>query len=143
MKASNNNTFNNLNIIKTIKPTIDNQWLDIREQINDFELSQQYLDICQKHNLENKWILIINPQNNSLDQLNNSTDINTSKVLRINTNKVKINIKNIETALSKGNCAAVVLCNAGLNENELIELITYARKGKTQCIVLNNHKTIH
>jgi cell division inhibitor SulA len=126
-----------------IKPSAENQWLDIREQINDFELSQQYVDICQKHSLENKWILMINPQNNSLDQLNSSNNIDSSKVLRVNTNKVKINIKNVSTALSKGNCAAVVLCNACLNENELTELISYARQGKTQCIVLNNNKTIH
>jgi len=143
MTTTNNNIFNNLNLIDTIKPCVANQWLDIREQITDFELSQQYVDICQQHSLENKWILMINPQNDSLDQLNNSNDIDTSKVLRVNTNKVKINIKNVETALSKGNCAAVVLCNACLNESELIELITYAQQGKTQCIVLNNNKTIH
>ena len=117
-----------------IDSSIEHQWLDIKEQMNDFELSQQYIDICQKHSLENKWILVLTPKTNSLEQLNSSTHINT--------NKVKINIKNVKTALSKGNCAGVILCNANLKESELKKLTTYAQQGKTQCIVLNN-KTLH
>ena len=142
MNLINSNTFNNLSTVKMIDSSIEHQWLDIKEQMNDFELSQQYIDICQKHSLENKWILVLTPKTNSLEQLNSSTHIDTSKVLQVNTNKVKINIKNVKTALSKGNCAAVILCNANLKESELKKLTTYAQQGKTQCIVLNN-KTLH
>jgi len=142
MNLNNNSIFNNLNSEVTTIPSIEHQWLDIKEQMNDFELSQQYADIFQKHGVENKWVLVLTPQTNSLEQLNSSSNIDTSKVLQVNTNKVKINIKNVKTALSKGNCAAVVLCNASLKESELEKLTSYAQQGKTRCIVLNN-KTLH
>ena len=90
MSLINSNTFNNLNSVKMIESSIEHQWLDIKEQMNDFELSQQYIDICQKHSLENKWILVLTPKTNSLEQLNSRTNIDTSKVLQVNTNKVKI-----------------------------------------------------
>jgi len=138
MNFNNSNIFNNINSTETNNSSINHQWLDVRDQVNDFELNQQYVDICQKHGLENKWVLVITPKSNSLDQLINSRHIDSSKVLRVNTNKVKINIKNVETALSKGNCAAVVLCNVSLKESELKKLTAYAELGKTKCIVLNN-----
>jgi len=143
MNLNNTNVFNKIASIKTNEPSINHQWLDVRDQINDLELNQQYVDICQKHGFENKWILVITPKSNALDQLINNRHIDPSKVLRVNSNKVKINIKNVETALSKGNCAAIVLCNVGLKESELKKLTAYAQIGKTQCIVLNNNRTIH
>lgn len=137
------NVKNANNIINSPHIINSTNWLDIRESSNELELIQQYADICQQHNISNKWILMINPENNSLEQLTSKYQINTSKILRVDTNKVKISINNIQTALSKGNCSAVILCNASLKQYELSQLTECAKQGKTQCIILKKNITVH
>jgi len=115
-------------------------WLDIRNINNEANLSKQYADICQKHHLDNKWILMINPEDNSLNQLAKANEINTSRILKVNTNKSKVDLKSIESALSKGNCSAIILCNASLKHEEMFKLNRCAQQGKTACIVLRKNE---
>ncbi len=118
-------------------------WIDVINIENQDNLSKQYADLCQQHELQKKWILMINPEAQSLEVLNQSTDIDTSKILTVNTKQSKIDMKNIASAFCKGNCSAVILCNPSLKNEELKQLNRYAEKGKTACIVLNNRQRLH
>ncbi len=118
-------------------------WVDIRTTHTLSHLSAQYEDICQEHELNKKWILMINPEIESLDALTKSTKVDISKILKVDTNKTKIDLKNIESALCNGNCSAVILCNPSLRSEELIQLNECAEKGKTACIVLTNNQKLH
>jgi len=118
-------------------------WIDVINIENQDNLSKQYADLCQQHELQKKWILMINPEAQSLEVLNQSTDIDTSKILTVNTKQSKIDMKNIASAFCKGNCSAVILCNPSLKNEELKQLNRYAEKGKTACIVLNNRQQLH
>ena len=83
---------------------------------------------------------MINPEDNSLNQLAAANKINTNRILKVNTNKSKVDIKNIESALAKGNCSAVILCNASLKHEEMFKLNRCAQQGKTACIVLRKNE---
>ncbi|MDT0602159.1 hypothetical protein [Thalassotalea castellviae] len=134
---------NHLTINNPIDLNKASRWLDVRGIDNSHQLSDQYEDICRKHEINKKWILMINPENQSLATLSKSTNVDTSKILKVNTNKTKIDIKNIEFALGNGNCAAVILCNPSLKDEELAQLNYFAEKGQTACIVLKNKQQLH
>lgn len=134
---------NHLNINKQISLIKTDNWIDIRGIENPHNLSDQYEDICMKHEINNKWILMINPEDQSLATLSKSRKVDISKILKVNTNKTKIDIKNVKSALSNGNCAAVILCNPSLKDGELAQLSHYAEKGQTTCIVLKNNQQLH
>lgn len=134
---------NHLNIEKQFSLNKSNNWLDVRGIENSHQLSDQYEDICKKHEINKKWILMINPEDQSLATLSKSANVDISKILKVNTNKTKIDIKNIEFALGNGNCAAVILCNPSLKDEELAQLNYFAEKGQTACIVLKNKQQLH
>ena len=66
-----------------------------------------------------------------------------SNVLLINSAKVNVNLKAIETALCSGNCSAVVLCNSEFKQDQITYLNQCARQGKTKCILLNHSSRLH
>lgn len=134
---------NHLNISKQLQTVKPSNWIDVRGIEDSHQLSNQYEDICKKHEINKKWILMINPEDRSLAMLSKSNNVDISKILKVNTNKTKIDIKNIELALGNGNCAAVILCNPSLKDDELAQLNQYAEKGKTACIVLKNNQQLH
>ena len=112
------------------------QWCNIIQVKNSVDLSEEYQNICQNHHTDNKWILMINPENESLDQLSNTGRINPEKILKVNANKVNVNLEHIKNTLLKGTCSAMVLSNAEFNQTEMSELTRCAMLGKTQCILL-------
>ena len=59
-------------------------WCDVRSIANEFELSQQYTEIFEKHDLDNKWILMINPEEKPLQQLSTQGKIDPNKILKVN-----------------------------------------------------------
>jgi len=139
---------NNMNINKQIVNSYNraqqsSAWIDVINIESHDNLSDQYADICQQHELQKKWILMINPEAQSLEVLNQAAHIDTSKILTVNTKQSKIDMKNIASAFCKGNCSAVILCNPSLKNEELKQLNQYAEKGKTTCIVLNNRQRLH
>lgn len=133
--------------LKNITPALTSEaedlWLNIRNIENEQQLSEQFSDICQRHHQQRKWILVINPEKLSLDILSHSALVDSSKILRVNTNKVKVNLKNIEKALCTGNCAAVILCNTTLAQNQMSHLANCAQNGRTPCFVLTNNTRVH
>lgn len=136
-----------INDFLSISTSSTDQWIDIREVDNNDQLLNEYEQLCQQHKNKNKWILMIDPEVDSLKQIN-PNQIDTSKVLQVNSKKVHVSIENIEKALSSGNCSAVVLCNSLLKQSQLTkpqlaQLCSSAKKGNTQCILLNQSNTLH
>jgi len=145
---SNNNK--DLTINSVIQCNEDNNsphWFESKSIIGKYELSKQYASICQQHRQQKKWVLFINPDESSLEQLSTIHGVDISKVLCVNV-KVKqgstkqeetlinLNIEQIKNVLCRGNCSAVILSNAMLKQDEIVELNTCAIQGETQCIVL-------
>ena len=116
-------------------------WLQHTNVANQFELSNQYATICQQHKQENKWVLFINPEENSIEQLAKTHGIDVSKILMVNyknnaTNRVKIELKQITSVLSKGNCSAVILSDSAFAADEIAQLEHSATLGKTHCFLM-------
>ena len=138
-----NHKISTLNINKQEAVNDPTLWLNVKELSNENLLAEQYSKIYSQYQVKNKWILMINPENNSFDNMQNIPKENLSRILRVHSNKVNVKIENIETALLKGNCSAVILNNTSFNSEELAQLYKSAKKGNTQCIILNNKISIH
>ncbi len=140
--------FNSINI-NTLNSTVNSDyWLTQRSVSNNLDLSSHYVNICQQHHQENKWVLFINPNEASLDQLTSFNNVDTSKVLCVNFNNsdkklTKINIEQIKKALNKGNCSAIISSNTSFENEDLLQLDICARESKTQFVILKSTHTIH
>lgn len=137
---------NKINTLKVNKQEAVNDstlWLNIKDVNNDNAFTEHYSKIYRQYHIKNKWILMVNPENNSLDNMQNLPKESFSRILRVHSNKVNVKIENIETALRKGNCSAVILSNTYFNDTELAQLYTSAKQGNTQCIILNNKTLMH
>jgi cell division inhibitor SulA len=116
-------------------------WLQHTNVTNDFELSSQYAHICHQHKQEKKWVLFINPEENSIEKLAKTHGIDVSKILMVNykstaANRTKIALEKITSVLSKGNCSAVILSNSLFDADEIAQLESSAKTGKTHCILM-------
>jgi cell division inhibitor SulA len=125
----NNSTFNN----KTL-----NSWVNVQAADNKQQMYNLYNDIFQQHYDKNKWILMINPEDEMLESLGKGNKVDVSNVLRVNTQSQKMKIKHIKNALIKGNCSAIVLAKDYFNKEEIAELTDYAEQGKTRCVIIKN-----
>ena len=122
---------------------INNEWLAIKRVNSQQELTEQYSHICQQHAVEKKWILMIDPQDISLEQLASVGNIDPSKILQLDSSKVKVELINIESALTRGNYSAVILGNSHLKKEQLIQLTACAKKGQTRCVVIKGGEQLH
>lgn len=104
--------------------------------------SHFYHQVCHNAANKKKWILLINPDNEALEQVSKQSKAH-NKVLRLNVNKVKVDIDNITAALARGNCEQVIICNPLLSTAEIAKLKHCAEQGKTKCIILNTKPTLH
>jgi len=127
--------FSNTNIISST------HWLQCTNVSDNGELSSQYAHICQQHKQEKKWVLFINPEESSIEQLAKVHDIDVTKILMVNFKSVvsadtQIDLEKIKSVLSKGNCSAVILSNTDFKHEEIAQLENSACVGKTQCVLL-------
>lgn len=136
------NSMNNLTVMTSLNKA-QPHWLNVQPIHENQQASLQYVDICQRHALDKKWVLLVNPEGESITALNALPHVDKSKILKVNTTKTPISLDNIKSALCKGNCSAVVLCNLCLKQQDILELQEYARLGKTECVVLTKNNTIH
>jgi len=136
-----NNDLNNRTV--TCEMVNNDPWLNVNEIKSESNIANHYAKLCQKHEQKNKWILMVNPEEKPLETLSTNEKINTANILRVNGNNKPIKLINIKTALKTGNCSAVILCNTSFKEEEISQLMISAKKGKTQCILLNNQNTLH
>jgi cell division inhibitor SulA len=132
------NTFNNraLKNKSDKSSVIKSNWCNIQSIAEQQQLPQQYADICQQYDLDNKWILMINPDNEPLQLLSTQGKIDPRKILKVNIHQRSISLNTIEHALEKGHCSAVILCNVTLKKSQVLQLTHYAEKGQTKCIIL-------
>jgi len=133
-------------------PLSEQAWLKLASVENHTELSSKYAAICQQHKQEKKWVLFINPEESSLEQLAKTHGVDISKVLCVSfKGKNKINnmldsksahldIEQIKSVLSRGNCSAVILSNASFGTEEMAALNSSARLGETHCVLLKNNR---
>jgi len=132
-------------------PLADQVWLKLANVESHQELSSHYVTICQQYNQEKKWVLFINPEESSLEQLAQTHGVDISKVLCVSfkgknkTNNMldvksaHLDIEHIKSVLCRGNCSAVILSNASFDANEIIALNNCARLGETRCILLKSN----
>ncbi len=137
-KTNNINTLENNDIPST---QFNINWLQHTNVNNSNELSNQYAHICQQHKQEKKWVLFINPEESSIEQLAKSHGIDVSKILMVNyksavKTNTKIDLERVKSVLSKGNCSAVILSNTNFESEEISQLESSACAGKTQCVLL-------
>ena len=95
------------------------------------------------HRNNKKWILVIDGEEQAISALNKQQEIDKSKILHINNRKVKVNANNIETALAKGNCSAVVLGKNNFQAEQITYLNACAKQSNTTFVVLDNASGLH
>jgi cell division inhibitor SulA len=105
--------------------------------------TQELVEICLNNQQDNRWILIVDPKQQEVSQLLKNKTINPAKILKVDSKKIKLTKNNINTALSKGNCCAIVLCNTHFEQQQLAEFDRLGKQTNTQCIILNNIPTLH
>ena len=131
------------NTIKHSKIVANANWVDIVKVEGNRDVTSHYLNICQKHANEKRWILLVNPNEDTLEPLSNNQVIDTSRILRVNATNLSEHISKIESALSKGNCAAIVINDSDIDSGKFSHLNECAMKGKTQCVVIQSAPRLH
>lgn len=153
---------NNLNAMEKVN-ACSNENISLTEQVwlqhanaqSTQELSSHYASICQQHNCDKKWVLFINPEESSLEQLSQTHGVDISKILCVtfkgknktnnllDAHSAHLDIEQIKSVLTRGNCSAVILSNASFTDDEITALDGSARLGETQCVILKNqYKTL-
>lgn len=100
-------------------------------------------ELCTEHKNNKKWILIINSEESAISTLQHQQTVDTSKILHINNRKVKVNAKNIETALTKGNCSAIILGENNFHTEQLNYLHHCAKRSNTTLVLLDKVSGLH
>lgn len=141
MLNKNNNNISMINIAHKNNEPLNVNWLQHTNVNDNFELSNQYAHICLQYKQEKKWVLFINPEESSIEQLAKTHTIDASKVLMVSfksalAEDTKINLERVKSVLSKGNCCAVILSNTHFKNEEITQLENAACEGKTQCVLL-------
>lgn len=149
------NSFNTLHLQPSSTPLKKGDWLQYASTNSNQELSSHYANICQQYKQDKKWVLFINPEESSLEQLAHTYGVDISKVLCVSfkgKNKVNnlvgehsahLDIEQIKSVLCRGNCSAVILSNASFSEQEISVLNSSAQSGETQCVILKNNQKVH
>ncbi|SEL26675.1 hypothetical protein SAMN05216262_10881 [Colwellia chukchiensis] len=135
---NNNNLTANSNMAFAYKVSPAKSWCNIVRVNDTFDLTETYRDICQNHHHDSKWILMINPEHDSLEKLSTMGKINPNKILKVNASKVQVSLAHIKNTLLKGTCSAIILSNAHYSEAQLNEISRCAALGKTHCIFLQS-----
>lgn len=132
----------NTNTVHSTEQTNDH-WLKFKTLTKETLYASELSDICQKFQNENRWVLVINPDEEPLMALSSNENIDGSKLLRVDSQGKTIPLESIQKTLARGNCAAVVVCNNQLANEHITELKNYAKQGKTHCIILNTPRQLH
>lgn len=118
-------------------------WVNVINCKNEIEVITAYKGVLSSISSKNIWTLLVNPENKLLDKIVHSNTINSAKILKIDAQKIKIDIDNILRTLRNGNCSSVTLCNPTLSQKQLSLLEAAAKKGNTRCTIINSKPTIH
>ena len=86
---------------------------------------------------------MIDPQESCITKLSKTKQINTTNILRVHTKNTQLNFTNIAKTLTKGNCAAIVVCDAQFDKQQLNTLEACAKQGNSQCVLLKTNTELH
>ena len=114
-------------------------YCDMMNVNNSKELAQQYQSICQLHKRDLKWVLMINPDYDCLNELAIKSKINTSNVLTVKEKQQKVNVRHLIKVLTKQTCAAIVIEKSSLTTNEIEIIRWYANRMKTPCVFITKN----
>ncbi|QOL25161.1 hypothetical protein LP316_12755 [Thalassotalea sp. LPB0316] len=114
-----------------------------RENVILNQYTQTLANIYSAHKTQNKWIMMIDAEDNALKSISANNDLDAKKILKVHSNKVKIEAESIHKALTKGNCSAVVLCKQLFTPNQIAWLREQAQRYNTDFIVLESTATVH
>lgn len=133
----------NVTVESTAAKSINKNWCQVVNVTNKQDFIGNYQKFCKKYQHGNKWILMINPENDALCELSLQDEISTNRILKIDTRKVNVNFKHLKQTLLRGNCSAVILSHEKFTPAELEELTDYAQEGATKLIVLKQNTQLH
>jgi cell division inhibitor SulA len=114
-----------------------NYWIDIVNSKHNTCDRDVFITICRQHSIDKRWVLVVDPQPIDIVALQHCSTITAQKILQVHSNKTPLTLANIQKTLQKGNCAAVILCNAQFKHQQLLKLNLAAQQGKTHCVVIN------
>lgn len=113
------------------------------QQTKALPFTKALANICLSFQQKKKWILVINSATQSIKELANHINIDSSKILNIDVNKIKVEFNNIELAVSKGNCSAIVLCEKSFSHQQIAQLKAKAENTKTSLVILQQQNQLH
>ncbi|MFD2166893.1 hypothetical protein ACFSJY_11560 [Thalassotalea euphylliae] len=114
-----------------------NSWFEVNSIDSNHTAAQKIRLIQERFKETKKWVLVITNDQSAGINLP-SFEQATSKILRVHANKVSVKSHNITNTLLKGNCSAVVLCDASLSESEVLSIEKSANEGKTLCVLMQS-----
>lgn len=132
---------NTHNVIQLTDYKSDSTFQETAQHEQDF--SQQVANICRQHQNQKKWILVINSAEQTLNQLSAQSDIKMNQILCVNSNKVNVEVSNIETAFQKENCAAIVLNDPKFKPEQVKQLRASAGQSQTKLFVIEGNLAVH
>ena len=136
------NTFYSNNVVKLNQQSTKAPTHSEPDQL-PLDFSETVAKLCIEHKSDKKWILLINGEEQTINSLSNQQQIDKSKILHINSRKVKVNADNIKTALTKGNCSAVVLAENNFESEQIAQLSDYAEQSNTRFMVFDKVSNLH
>ncbi|WP_448211508.1 hypothetical protein [Colwellia sp. MEBiC06753] len=139
---SNSNKINRLESIELNDYQL-RQWLDKQTVENTDDIQRAIINLSHRYQESNKWVLVISSDKHTQQLIHDNPLSKGAKMLWVHANKVNVEQANIEKTLLKGNCAALVLCNAQLDAQQINHIEQCAALGKTHCVLLNQTKKLH
>lgn len=130
-----------VNFTGTSKTKIEQENITSGNNLQD-AYNEDVTNLCIQHQISKKWILVIDDDNAAI-ALSKKTNIDKSKILHLNNRKITVNVNNIEVALAKGNCSAVILGNNNFAVEQLQKLTACAQQSNTAFMVLNKTNNLH
>lgn len=103
----------------------------------EHSLKQQLAQLTKRYEHTKKWILVISSDSRVAHQMQVNPELGP-KVLWVHANKVAVAQANLERTLIKGNCAAVIVCNAKQAALNSMRIKAFAEQGKTHCVLFNS-----
>ena len=112
-------------------------WFEQKTEVFEHTFKQQLALITKRYEHTKKWVLVIGSDSRVVHQMQIHTELG-QKILWVHANKVAVAQANLERTLMKGNCAAVIVCNAKQANLNIARVKTFAEQGKTHCILFNS-----
>lgn len=113
----------------------------VLDHIDRSEISRVYAHVCIAHQVDKKWIMMIDPEDELLSSICTEHQLDTNKILKVDTDGKQLSIETLEKTLKQGNCSAVIVGKNRFDNESIARLNKSAQAGNTTCVVLD--KIVH